>query len=821
MRLVKWLILATAAYALVVMLAYGPAPAWAQDAAAGRLLALDKDMQPVGECPLKHTSVEVDIAGFIARVTLTQQFDNPFLEPIEAIYTFPLSERAAVDAMLMKIGDRTIKGVVKEREEARRIYEAAREAGKAASLLDQERPNIFTQSVANIMPGDSISITISYVEYLKYEEGEYAFSFPMVVGPRFIPGTPDSQKPVGPMIAPAPERGGTDEVPDAGRITPPVTPEGTRAGHDVSLAVRIDAGAPIQSIESDLHEVDIERPSDTTAIAQLTDKATIPNRDFVLHYAVASNTIVDAVLTHKAEKGGFFTLIMQPPARVAPDGIAPKEMIFVIDCSGSMRGFPIEKAKKTMRLCIEGMNPQDTFNLVSFSGGLGYAFPDAVPNTDKNRRKALDYLDKLEGSGGTQMMPAIHAALGGAPDPQRLRIVCFMTDGYIGNDMAILDAIQKNAGTARVFSFGIGNSVNRFLIEGMARTGRGHAEIVSLESGADAAAKRFHERIQSPILTDISVDFGGLPVEEVFPDPGAMPDLFAANPLVLKGRYAHAAEGVITVRGNTPHGLFERQVEVSLPADEPEHDVLAPLWARERVAWLMERDWLGAQQGKPDPDIKKAVTQLGIEFGLVTQYTSFVAVEEKIINENGKTKRVEVPVEMPDGVSYEGVFGHETDAVAFMGGAVMGRLAAGKAMAAPQAMQQQARGVAAVESLESRQFAPPQASKDEEAPAPELSSSSTDDKEAGKLHPALRGLAAKVVKGSYTEGRVRVRDGMVEVFITLEDDSEERLDELRALGVKIVSHARSSKRVLARVRVEDLERIADRPFVKRIEPPAY
>ncbi len=804
----------------------------------GSLQAVDKDKHPLGFCPLKHTEVNVDISGFIARVTLTQDFGNPFQEPIEAIYTFPMSDRGAVDSMTMTIGERVVKGLIKKREEAQRIYQEAKNAGKTASLLDQERPNIFTQSVANIMPGESILITISYVEYLKFEEGLYEFSFPMVVGPRYIPGAqpqpPDA--PLGPVK-------GTAQVPDAERITPAVTPEGTRAGHDIALTVRLDAGLPIQDIKSELHEVDVERPADSKAVVSLKNKKEIPNRDFVLRYAVSGKKINDAVLTHADAKGGFFTLILQPPDRVTPEQAAPKEMMFVIDCSGSMRGFPIEKAKKTMRLCIEQMNPKDTFNLVSFSGGMGYCFSGPVPNTEENRKKALEYLANLEGSGGTEMMPAIRAALENQNDPERLRMVCFMTDGFIGNDMEILDAVRKNAKTARVFAFGIGNGVNRFLIEGMARLGRGALEIVNLESDGDAAAKRFHERTQCPVLTDITVDFGGLPVKDVYPDPDALPDLFSSQPVVLKGRYEGSHTGTITLRGKTVAGPFERTVPVTLPAEEAAHDVLAPLWARERIAWLMDQDWLGAQRGTPDDKVKDEVTKLGLDFSLVTQYTSFVAVEEKIVNENGKPKTVHVPVEMTDGVSYEGVFGEETVKAKVSAGsayfAAPTQLGSGfanenapmknginlpESAAAPRAM----RRLGAADSALGIMPPPPPASPpvlservEAEKPKPEMVVAPTAGKGHAKIDPSLWDLASKLVDGNYERDSVKVKAGWVEVFARLADDSQEKLDALKAKGVKILSHTAAGKMVHARIRVADLETVAELDFVNRIEPAKF
>ena len=788
-----WIVALAIVWLFLMAVAPGAAT---EEITEGSLQALDKDQKPLGYCPLKHTEVTAEISGFIARVTLTQKFTNPYPDPIEAVYTFPMSDRAAVDRMMMRIGDRLIKGVVKEREEARRIYEAARQAGKAASLLDQERPNIFTQSVANIMPKANIDVTISYVEYLKYEEGEFEFSFPMVVGPRYIPGSPTGH--------------GTDQVPDAGRITPPITPEGTRAGHDISLTVLLDAGLSIQSIHSVLHKVEVERPTDAKAIVRLAKRKEIPNRDFVLKYAVASEAIEDAVLTHHGDKGGFFTLVLHPPKRVAADEATPKEMIFVIDCSGSMRGFPIEKAKKTMQLCIERMNPKDTFNLISFAGGTGYCFREPRPNTRESRAQALKYLRELEGRGGTEMMGAIRAALAGPYDDTHLRVVCFMTDGFIGNDMAILDEIRRTAKSARVFSFGIGNSVNRFLIENMAKEGRGAAAIVTLESKGDEAAERFHKRIHRPVLTDISVDFGGLAVTNVYPDPKALPDLFSAEPVVLKGRYGEAGAGAVTIRGKTARGPFERTLDVTLPEARKEHDVLAPLWARARIDALMAEDWAGIQHGQPDKDVKQKVTRLGLEFSLVTQFTSFVAVEEKVINKDGKPQRVEVPIEMPDGVSYEGIFGYDINGVP-------PAMAMGAPMYAPS-------GVRQLSKFEGRALSappPPVMAEVSEEARPSRTEPEEDKTYKGKLHPALRDLKTKLVNGNYTAGDVLVKDGWVKVFLRLTDTSDKNLARLKELGVDIVSTAHSSQTVLAKVKVDDLEDLAKLKFVKRIEPPTY
>lgn len=812
---------------LSVAIALPSQTAWAASIAEGGCLVVyDKEQNPRGQCPLEHTDVEVEISGFVARVTLKQRFGNPYSEPIEAIYAFPMSERAAVDTMSMRIGDRTIRGLIKEREEAQRIYQRARDAGQAASLLDQERPNLFTQSVANILPGDTIEITISYVEYLKYEDGEYEFSFPMVVGPRYIPGNAigPTQEPTPLGLKPGPES--TDQVPDSGRITPPVTPEGTRAGHDIALAVRIDAGVPIRDIASELHEINVEL-AESSAKVTLKDKNEIPNRDFVLRYKVAGESIGDAVLTHAGDRGGFFTLILQPPDRVEPESVTPKEMIFVIDKSGSMSGFPIEKAKQTMRMCIQGMNPNDTFNLVSFAGGLGYCFDRPMPNTRANRRAALEYLKNLEGGGGTEMMNAIHAALSGQNDRERLRVVCFMTDGYIGNDMAIIDAIQKHAGTARVFSFGIGDSVNRFLIEGMARAGRGEAEIVTLASDGDSAAKRFHERIQNPLLTDISLEVSGLEIDEVFPSTDAIPDLFSARPLILTGRYGKPGVGTITLRGRTARGPYERTIPVTLPASDPDHDVLAPLWARQRIEWLMEQDWMGIQLGKANRDVKADITKLGLEFGLVTQFTSFVAVEDRVITEGGRPKTVEVPVEMPNGVSYDGIFGEAAEADVAQVVALRSLGYVGGAQAPASALPLPARPQSFETLGRARKSATMAESMAENRPTDSMDlknqegASTRVRADESKLHSSLVGLAAKVVRGNYTEGKVKVANGWVEVFVYLKRVDQRALDELTGIGVKLIAELRTKKLIHCRVKIEDLAEVTNLANVVRIEPPAF
>jgi len=613
----------------------------------GGMRVVGEDGKPVLELPLKHTSVSASVSGYITRVNVTQTFQNPFKEKIEAVYVFPLPNRAAVDAMTMKIGDRVIIGEIKKREEAKAIYEKAKAEGHVAALLEQERPNIFTQSVANIEPGKEIEVIISYVEELKYERGHYQFVFPMVVGPRYIPGSPTT----------TPDGGGwspdTSRVPDASRITPPVMKPDTRSGHDIDVTVNIDAGVPIIALESKSHKISVQETGRSTRLVTLDPADTIPNKDLIIDYAVAGDTPEIAVLTHGKDGQGFFTMIIQPKANFEANEITPKEMIFVIDRSGSMSGFPIETIKTAMKKCLTGMNPDDTFQIVSFSNEAESFAPAPLPNTKENVEKAVAYIEGKNGGGGTEMLKGVQMAFSYPQDEKRLRIVFLMTDGYIGNEAAILKVVSDNCKDARMFAFGVGSSVNRYFIDGLGEMGRGLAFYVRQNQDPSAQVEEFYERISKPYLTNIEIDYGGLKTSDIYPT--TIPDLFSSQPLVLHGRYMEAGSGKIVVKGKIAGQPFERTLDVEFPKDRAEHDVLGTLWARTRIHYL-ENSYI-CDPG--DKNIPELVTNLALEFKLMSQYTSFVAVEEKTVTEGGVPKKVLVPVETPEGVSYEGVFGRE------------------------------------------------------------------------------------------------------------------------------------------------------------------
>jgi Ca-activated chloride channel homolog len=816
----------------------------------GALTVVDPSGKQRGVCPLKHTDVHADIAGFVARVNVTQEFENPFADKIEAVYTFPLPQAAAVDEMTLKVGDRVVKGKILRHEEAQAVYELARNAGQVAGLLEQERPNIFTQSVANIMPGERVSVTISYVETLKYDEGTYEFSFPTVVGPRYVPGAPtaDPQKGAGRL----PD---TDRVPDASRISPRVMPEGMRAGHDISIEVALDAGLRIDGLKSVSHEIEVERTSPTAARVRLKDLTAIPNKDFVLRYDVAGQKIEDALLTHRDSRGGYFTLILQPPERVTVEDVSPKELVFVLDTSGSMHGFPIEKAKETMRLALEDLNPSDTFNLITFSGDTAILFPEPVPATKENLEKALKFLEWHVGEGGTEMMKAVRAALDPSDSADHVRVVCFMTDGYVGNDMEIISEVQKHP-NARVFAFGIGSAVNHFLLDQMAEHGRGEVEYVSLRDDGEAAARRFHERVRNPLLTDIAVDWGGLPVADVYPQ--RVPDLFSARPVVLTGRFTGSGRSVIRIRGKMSGHIYEREIAVNFPDAQPAHEELATLWARRRVDDLMSGDLGGLQQGQMREDLREAITGLGLEYRLMTPFTSFVAVEEMTVTDGGQPRRVDVPVELPEGVSPKAV--GDFGLVGFTGG-LSGtgfgyQFFAGQRLKSVQyfgqnspptvTMSVKVQPEQAGAAHPNAAAAQPSAGAAQQNTANTKSANVTELTEAeevierdqnsltpeqqresalrAKLAPSLLAVVERLKQKDAQPGADEskfVRDGKAEVQIWLTEKTPEVLAQLKQLGFELLLDPRTAKLVIGRLPLEKLSALADIKAVRFVAPQTY
>lgn len=597
--------------------------------------------------PLDHTSVDAQVRGHVARVRVRQRFINDHADPIEVTYTFPLPENSAVDDMRMVIGDRVIESEVHTRDRARANYEDARAAGHTAALLEQERPNVFTQSVANVAAGEAIEVEIAYLQILTQDAGMQEFVFPMVVGPRFIPGTPTgTQSGTG-------TRPDTDQVPDASRITPPIVGEGQRSGNDVSLTLDVDAGLEIESWDAPTHTVTGAASKHGFAV-RLADAKTIPNRDFVIRWRTGSAKPRASLFLGPldASGNGHFELLVQPPRLDVEELVGRREMVFVIDRSGSMSGVPLALAKLTLREALGRMRPVDTFDIVGFESGAQRLFGTPRPANQHNLVLAERFVDGLQAGGGTMMADAVEAAL--APDIHagRTRYVFFLTDGFIGNEAEIfqgaahfVERTVEGGGRARVFGVGIGSSPNHELIAGLSRAGDGVPLYVSNREHPDRIVDHYYRYVDHPVLEDLRVDWGGLVVDSIYPIE--LPDLFASHTVVMHGRYRGTPSAPVRVAARVPGTSDAVEIAVDVSPSVVDDRILSTLWAREKIADLTALTW---DRGLDHHEARREITQLGLAYHLVTAYTSLVAVDRSRTVGDGDPSHVVQPVEVPEDV---------------------------------------------------------------------------------------------------------------------------------------------------------------------------
>jgi len=582
--------------------------------------------------PLERTAVEAEISGFLASTLVTQTFGNPYDRKIEAVYVFPLPATAAVNEFVMEIGNRRIRGIIREKKEAREIYEKAKAAGQVASLLEQERANVFTQSVANIEPGKRVDVRIRYFHTLPCDRGTFSYVFPMVVGHRY---------------------GSDARAEGHSNVTPPRLTPGTRSGHDVAVAIDLDAGVPIAEVKCETHDVEIERPADgTRARVRLKPAEAIANRDLVVEYRVGVPAeTVFGVLAHAGDEGKFFTLLVAPPLLPDSGEVVARELFFILDSSGSMNGVPIEQSKRFMRHALDRMRPGDVFNVATFAGQARLMSEHFLEPTADHVGFAKKWIEALEGSGGTEAEKGIRLALEYPRDPSRMRLVVFLTDGGVSFEGDICKRIQESRGGARIFTLGVGSSPNRLLLDRMAEFGRGAAAYIRHDDPEEAIATkvdRLYAKIDAPVLVDVSIDWGGLEVEDVYPTQ--LPDLFVGQALAVHGRFKKGGKGTIKVRGLSGSGGAgaERAVVVDLPAAEPRNRSLAPVWARMKIEELTGRMFGAADEARKR--LGDEVLALALEFDLVSAFTSFVAVDSASDTGAEAPAKVEQPVEVPAGV---------------------------------------------------------------------------------------------------------------------------------------------------------------------------
>ncbi len=585
------------------------------------------DDPEIDQVPLKSTKVSVKIAGIIADVTVKQVYKNEGKKAIEAIYVFPASTRAAVYRLKMKIGERTIVAKIKEREEARIIYELARKEGRTASLLEQQRPNVFQMNVANIMPQDIIEVELRYTEIITLEEKIYEFVFPTVVGPRYSN--------VSEKNAPPSEKW----------IKSPYFFEKEKPSYTFNLNLTISAGLPIYAVSSPSHKINVNFKNLEMADINLDESEKYGgNRDFILRYKLSGEKIKEGLLLYENGKENFFLLMVQPPERIKEKEIPEREYIFIVDVSGSMYGYPLEISKKTIKEILMDLKPSDKFNILLFAGSSYVLSEKSINATEENIKRAIYLIDEQRGGGGTEILPALKRALSLPKDENLSTTIVILTDGYVTVEREVFQIIRENLNKANLFAFGIGTSVNRFIIEGMARAGMAESFIVTKPEEANEAVEKFKKVVSFPALTDIKVEFNGFDVYDF--EPISVPDLFLEKPLCIFGKYRGKPEGIIEIKGINGNGIFKKNINVYEEEPSKANSALPFLWARHKIASLSDYESLERNEKN-----KSEIIELGLKYNLLTQYTSFIAEDSLVRNKEGISETVNQPLPLPEGVS--------------------------------------------------------------------------------------------------------------------------------------------------------------------------
>lgn len=602
--------------------------------------------------PLRSTSAEVNIAGVIADVVVTQVYENTGQLPIEAIYVFPGSTRSAVYGMQMKIGQRIIEAEIKEKQAARDTYEAAKKEGKRASLLEQERPNVFQMNVANILPGDRIEVQLRYTELLIPEAGVYQFVYPTVVGPRYTDGS---------------------ESRNGGFTAMPYTKMGAAPLYDFDLKVYLDGGMPIQQVSSNTHDISVQPAAGTAVnVGLLADQSKSANRDFILEYSFQANEIQTGLLVYDDGDEQFFLCMAQPPKAIDANLIPPREYVFLMDVSGSMRGFPLTVSKSLMRQLISRLRPEDAFNIMVFAGGNQWWSTESVTASSENLQAAEQFLNNLSGGGGTSLLPALKQCLALPRYREDIsRSIIVVSDGHVSVEDEAFQLVRDHLNEANLFSFGIGSSVNRHLMEGLARAGQGQPFIVTDHEAAEATAMKLSRYIEQPIFTQIDASFtGGFQAYDL--EPSTLPDVLSERPILLFGKFNGKAEGEIVLEGYTraqteevagfwpfrkaePAQVKSQRIQMRIDASQAQHNprnaALKYLWAREKIRNLSDFNMYGLS----DED-RQETLELGLKYNLLTNFTSFVAVEKEVSNEDpSKLVPVKQPLPLPQGVGNDAI----------------------------------------------------------------------------------------------------------------------------------------------------------------------
>ncbi|MBI5278908.1 MAG: VWA domain-containing protein [Burkholderiales bacterium] len=578
--------------------------------------------------PLKATRVDVQVSGVIADVTVTQHYRNVGTRPIEAKYVFPGSTRAAVYGMNVRLADRLVTAKIREKQQARIEYTQAKNEGKTAALLEQHLPNVFQMNVANILPGDDVRVELRYTELLVPQAGNYQFVFPTVVGPRY--NSPQSGQAQAEWVA------------------KPYLPAGEASETTFDIHVALTSPIGIKEVRSESHALELtgDAGGQKVGVALRKTGGTDHNHDFILDWRLAGDRVESGVLLFQGPQGeNFFLAMVEPPKHVPAAATSPREYIFVVDISGSMHGFPLQTAKALLRELVGSLKPSNRFNVLLFAGSNRFLAPQPVPATRANIEQAIATIERMGGGGSTELIPAlkrVYAEPKAAADLSRTVVV--VTDGYVTVEREAFELVRRNLSQANVFAFGIGSSVNRHLIEGIARAGMGEPFVITTAAEAPAQAARFRRMIESPVLTGVKAKFEGLDVYDV--EPPQLPDVLGERPVILFGKWRGQPRGSVVIEGLGADGPYRNAIAVDGNASQ-DTGALRYLWARHRIAGLSDQESLEGGDAQ-----KARITELGLRYNLLTQYTSFLAVDRVVRNtQPADTASVNQPSPMPQGVS--------------------------------------------------------------------------------------------------------------------------------------------------------------------------
>ncbi len=631
----------TIACCFLIMVAGTGYAADAKDKSLSPYFFMEDGDPTIDHLPLKSTDVQVNIAGVIANVTVTQKYGNEGNRAINGSYIFPASTKAAVHGMTLKIGDEIIKAKIMKKEVAKEEFKAAQKAGKSASLLIEHRPNVFSMKVANIMPGDELEVVLEYTELIEPRDGAYDFIFPTVVGPRYSKQTDGEARDHEKWLQ-------NPYLPKSGEEEKGTTHKNRSL---FNIDVHLAATMALQEAKSLSHQVLINYQNKQVADISLANGRSYEgDRDYILKYRLAGKKIQSGLMFYEHDEEKYFLMMMEPPERTAAVDIVPREYVFLLDVSGSMDGFPLNTAKKLLIKLTAGLGALDRFNMLFFAGGSKVLSPVSLEASSENISMAVQAIENQRGGGGTEFVRALRKGIALPQTEGVSRVIVVITDGYISFEKEAFDLIRENLNHANVFAFGVGSSVNRYLVEGIAKAGMGAEFVATGPKETDEVADRFHDYISSPVLTNIEIKFHGFDTYAIEPIKAA--DIFASRPIIVHGKYRGKLAGEIVVSGKSGRGEYEDRIQVADNAPDNANSALRYLWARKKIARLSDYN------SSKDTDTKTQIATLGLSYNLLTTETSFIAVSERIRNPGGQADNIKHPLPLPKHVSNLAIGGH-------------------------------------------------------------------------------------------------------------------------------------------------------------------